>query len=44
MERGNGEGVSSTPTIGITNGARLGKTNQALRTVALANTPYVNEQ
>jgi len=25
-------------------GTRLGKTNQALRTVALANTPYVNEQ
>lgn len=25
-------------------GTRLGKTNQALRSVALANTPYVNEQ
>jgi len=25
-------------------GTRLGKTNQALRTVALANTPYVDEQ
>lgn len=25
-------------------GARLGKTNQALRSVALANSPYVNEQ
>jgi anti-sigma factor RsiW len=25
-------------------GTRLGKTNDALRTVALANTPYVNEQ
>ena len=25
-------------------GTRLGKTNQALRTVALANTPYLNEQ
>jgi hypothetical protein len=25
-------------------GSRLGKTNQALRSVALANTPYANEQ
>jgi hypothetical protein len=25
-------------------GARLGNTNQALKTVALANNPYLNEQ